>query len=164
LFVSVTAYHADVRAASRFKETDAGKALRTSRWPVEPTIAWLVRYQGCRQARRWGRSAARGQVRQACAVRNLLRWLNRTDRQRPHAEAPEQGGAGGRVAGPVRHGRVRQHGPAGGGAATEPRPMAARPPPRHDGRRSEEDAKKRGQRSAGLEGPHFCKPLVWLYR
>ena len=73
LFVSVTAYHAYVRAASRFKETDAGKALRTSRWPVEPTIAWLVRYQGCRQTRRWGRSAARGQMRQACAVRNLLR-------------------------------------------------------------------------------------------
>jgi len=149
LFVSVTAYHAYVRAASRFKETDAGKALRTSRWPVEPPRAWLVRDQGCRQA---------------CAVRNLLRWLNRTDRQRPHAEAQEQGGAGGRVAGPVRHGRVRQHGPAGGGGATAPRPMAARPPPRHDGRRSEEDANKRGHRSAGLEGPHFCKPLVWLYR
>jgi len=77
----VTAYHAYVRAASRFKETDAGQALRTSRWPVEPPRAWLVRDQGCRQA---------------CAVRNLLRWLNRTDRQRPHAEAQEQGGAGGR--------------------------------------------------------------------
>ena len=80
MFVSVTAYHAYVRAASRFKETDAGKALRTSRWPVEPTIAWLVRYQGCRQARRVGQAAAQCQLYQACAIRNLLLWLSRVRR------------------------------------------------------------------------------------
>jgi hypothetical protein len=80
-FVYVTAYHAYVRAAVRFNQTEAGKALLTSRWQVEPTIAWLVRYHGCRQARRCGLAAARCQLLQACAVRNLLLWLSRRDRQ-----------------------------------------------------------------------------------
>jgi Transposase DDE domain/Transposase domain (DUF772) len=81
-FVYVTAYHLYVRAAARFNQTDVGKALLTSRWQVEPTIAWLVRYQGCRLARRCGLAAARCQLLQACAVRNLLLWLSRTERQR----------------------------------------------------------------------------------
>jgi hypothetical protein len=80
-FVYVTAYHAYVRAAARFNQTEAGKALLKSRWQVEPTIAWLVRYQGCREARRCGLAAARCQLLMACAVRNLLLWLSRGQRR-----------------------------------------------------------------------------------
>jgi hypothetical protein len=80
-FVYVTAYHAYVRAAARFNQTEAGKALLASRWQVEPTIAWLVRYQGCRIARRCGLAAARCQLLMACAVRNLLLWLSRQERR-----------------------------------------------------------------------------------
>jgi hypothetical protein len=47
---------------------------------VEPTIAWLVRYNGCRQARRVDVAAAQCQLFQACAVRNLQLWLGRLDR------------------------------------------------------------------------------------
>jgi hypothetical protein len=79
-FVYVTAYHLYVRAATRFNQTEAGKALLRSRWQVEPTIAWLVRYQGCRVARRCGLAAARCQLLMACAVRNLLLWLSRRER------------------------------------------------------------------------------------
>ena len=50
------------------------------RWQVEPTIAWLVHYNGCRQARRVGLPAAQCQLFQACAVRNLQLWLGRLDR------------------------------------------------------------------------------------
>ena len=57
-----------------------GQALLRSRWQVEPTVAWLVRYQGCRQARRVGLAAAQCQLYQACAVRNLLLWLSRKRR------------------------------------------------------------------------------------
>ena len=77
----VTAYHAYVRAAARFNQTEVGKALLSSRWQVEPTIAWLVRYQGCRVARRVGLAAARCQLLMACAVRNLLLWLSRQERR-----------------------------------------------------------------------------------
>jgi len=80
-FVYVTAYHAYVRAAAQFNQTDRGKALLKSRWQVEPTIAWLVRYQGCRVARRIGLAAARCQLLMACAVRNLLLWLSRQERR-----------------------------------------------------------------------------------
>ena len=52
-----------------------------SRWQVEPMIAWLVRYNGCRQARRAGVAAAQCQLFQACAVRNLQLWLGRLDRK-----------------------------------------------------------------------------------
>jgi hypothetical protein len=78
--VYVTPYHPYLRAAAQFNTTDAGKALLKSRWQVEPTVAWLVRYQGCRQARRVGVAAAQCQLFQACAVRNLLLWLSRLDR------------------------------------------------------------------------------------
>ena len=76
----VTPYHPYLRDAARFNATDNGKALLKSRWQVEPTVAWLVRYQGCRQARRVGLAAAQCQLFQACAVRNLLLWLSRLDR------------------------------------------------------------------------------------
>jgi hypothetical protein len=78
--VYVTPYHQYLRDAARFNATDVGKALLKSRWQVEPTVAWLVRYQGCRQARRVGLAAAQCQLYQACAVRNLLLWLSRIDR------------------------------------------------------------------------------------
>jgi len=80
-FVYVTSYHSYVRAAARFNQTETGKALLKGRWQVEPTIAWLVRYQGCREARRVGLAAARCQLLQACAVRNLLLWLSRCERR-----------------------------------------------------------------------------------
>jgi hypothetical protein len=80
-FVYVTPYHAYVRAAARFNGTEAGKALLKGRWYVEPMIAWLVRYQGCRRARRVGLAAARCQLLMACAVRNLLLWLSRMERR-----------------------------------------------------------------------------------
>jgi hypothetical protein len=51
------------------------------RWQVEPTIAWLVRYDGSRRARRVGLAAAQCQLWQACAVRNLWRWLGRQARR-----------------------------------------------------------------------------------
>ena len=78
--VYVTPYHPYLRAAAQFNATDEGKALLSSRWQVEPTVAWLTRYQGCRQARRVGLAAAQCQLYQACAVRNLLLWLSRLDR------------------------------------------------------------------------------------
>jgi len=52
---------------------------------VEPTLAWLTRYQGCRRARRVGPAAVQFQLYQACAVRNLLTWLTRETAPRPAA-------------------------------------------------------------------------------
>ncbi len=84
--VYLTPYHTHLRAAAMFNATAEGKALLRCRWQVEPTIAWLVRYNGCRQARRVGRAAAQCQLFQACAVRNLQLWLGRRDRPvAPHA-------------------------------------------------------------------------------
>jgi hypothetical protein len=60
--------------------TPEGQRLLGMRWRVEPTLAWLTRYQGCRRARRVGPAAAQVQRFQACAVRNLLTWLARVDR------------------------------------------------------------------------------------
>lgn len=78
--VYLSDYHLYLRAAARVNASAAGKALLRSRWQVEPTIAWLVRYQGCRVARRVGLAAAQCQLYQACAVRNLLLWLARLKR------------------------------------------------------------------------------------
>jgi hypothetical protein len=69
-----------LRAGATFNQTPEGRALLASRWQVEPTVAWLVRYQGCRRARRVGTAAAQCQLSQACAVRNLLLWLSRVRR------------------------------------------------------------------------------------
>ena len=79
--VYLSPYHAHLRDAAAFNATAEGKGLLRGRWQVEPTIAWLVRYNGCRQARRVGVAAAQCQLFQACAVRNLQLWLGRLDRQ-----------------------------------------------------------------------------------
>jgi hypothetical protein len=78
LFVSH--YQAYVQKAERFNSSPEGKALLAQRWQVEPTVAWLTRYGGCRRARRVGLKAVQFQLFQACAVRNLLRWLARERR------------------------------------------------------------------------------------
>lgn len=78
--VYLSDYHLYLRDAARVNATPEGKALLRSRWQVEPTIAWLVRYHGCRHARRSGLAAAHCQLLQACAVRNLLLWLSRVER------------------------------------------------------------------------------------
>jgi DDE family transposase/transposase-like protein DUF772 len=78
--VYITPYHLYLREAARFNASEVGKALLSSRWQVEPTIAWLTRYQGCRSSRRVGLASAQCQLFQACAVRNLLLWLSRLDR------------------------------------------------------------------------------------
>ena len=80
--VYLTPYHAYLRLAAAFNATPTGQALLQLRWQVEPTIAWLVRYDGARWARRVGQQAAQGQLYQACAVRNLWRYLGRLQRRR----------------------------------------------------------------------------------
>ena len=75
--VFVSDYQAYVRQADTFNTTAEGKALLAQRWQVEPTVAWLTRYGGCRRARRIGLKAVQFQLLQACALRNLLRWLAR---------------------------------------------------------------------------------------
>jgi hypothetical protein len=84
--VFISDYHSYLRAGAAFNHTPEGRALLASRWRVEPTVAWLVRYQGCRRARRVGQAAAQCQLYQACAVRNLLLWLSRV--RRGHAPRP----------------------------------------------------------------------------
>jgi len=79
--VFISTSHAYLRAADAFNHSELGQQLLKARWRVEPTIAWLVRYHGCRQARRVGLVAAQFQLYQACAVRNLLMWLSRRKRQ-----------------------------------------------------------------------------------
>jgi hypothetical protein len=78
--VYFSAYQPHLRAAARRNMTPEGQRLLGMRWRVEPTLAWLTRYQGCRRARRVGPAAAQVQLFQACAVRNLLTWLARVDR------------------------------------------------------------------------------------
>ena len=79
--VFISTHHAYLREAEAFNHSPLGQQLLKGRWRVEPTIAWLVRYHGCRQARRVGLVAAQFQLFQACAVRNLLMWLSRRRRQ-----------------------------------------------------------------------------------
>lgn len=83
--VFLTDHHAYLRQAAAFNQTPAGRALLARRWQVEPTVAWLTRYQGCRRARCLGQEAAQFQVWQACAMRNLHLWLSRCQRQRAAA-------------------------------------------------------------------------------
>jgi hypothetical protein len=75
--VYVTPYGAHLRRAAAFNATPEGRCLLGQRWQVEPMIAWLVRYDGARQARRSGTAAAQLHLYQACAGRNLWRWLAR---------------------------------------------------------------------------------------
>ncbi len=84
--VFISGYHAYLRAGAVFNQTPQGQALLKSRWQVEPAIAWLTRYHGCRSSRRVGLAAAQCQLFQACAVRNLLLWLSRI--QRSQARPP----------------------------------------------------------------------------
>ena len=86
-----TPYHRHLRDGAAFNATAEGQGLLGCRWQVEPTIAWLVRYNGCRQARRVGLAAAQCQLFQACAVRNLQLWLSRLDRG--HSPVPTAGPA-----------------------------------------------------------------------
>jgi hypothetical protein len=92
-----TPFHGHLRAGAAFNASAEGAALLRSRWQVEPTIAWLVRYNGCRQARRVGQAAAQCQLFQACAVRNLQLWLSRLERGQ--ATVP----AAGRLPAPAAH-------------------------------------------------------------
>lgn len=78
--VYLSDYHLYLRDAARFNAMAEGKALLRSRWQVEPTVAWLVRYQGCRSSRQVGLAAAQCQLFQACAVRKVLLWLSRLER------------------------------------------------------------------------------------
>ncbi len=82
--VFISDYHRHLQAGDAFNRTPAGQVLLSCRWMVEPVVAWLVRYQGCRRARRVGQAAAQCQLYQACAVRNLLLWVARVQRK----EAP----------------------------------------------------------------------------
>lgn len=84
--VYISDYHAIVRVDAAFNQTPEGRALLGSRWRVEPVIAWVVQWQGCRCARRLGQAAAQCQLFQSCAVRNLLSWISRV--QRNLAPAP----------------------------------------------------------------------------
>jgi len=86
--VFISDYHAYLRAGEAFNHTPEGRALLASRWRLEPTVAWLVRYQGCRRARRVGQVAAQCQLYQACALRNLLLWLSRVRRGLASTPAP----------------------------------------------------------------------------
>jgi hypothetical protein len=86
--VFISDYHIYLRAGDTFNHTPEGRALLASRWRVEPTVAWLVRYQGCRRARRVGQAAAQCQLFQACAMRNLLGWLSRVRRHQAPRPAP----------------------------------------------------------------------------
>ncbi|WP_129633180.1 transposase [Candidatus Oscillochloris fontis] len=79
--VFISDYHAFLRTGAEFNQSPEGMALLQRRWQVEPVIAWLVRYHGCRRARRVGHAAAQVQLYQASAVRNLLLWLARVQRK-----------------------------------------------------------------------------------
>ena len=83
--VYASPYQQHLRRAAAFNRTDEGKELLKQRWQVEPTVAWLVRYDGCRRARRVGQAAAQCQLYQACAGRNLWRYLARATRRRAPA-------------------------------------------------------------------------------
>jgi len=75
--VFVSEYQSYVQRADAFNQTAEGQALLAQRWQVEPCVAWLARYGGCRRARRIGLKAVQFQLFQACALRKLLRWLAR---------------------------------------------------------------------------------------
>ena len=79
--VYISPYHQHLRTAAAFNGSEVGQALLAERWRVEPTIAWLVRYDGCRRARQVGTAAAQLHLYQACALRNLWRWLGRVARR-----------------------------------------------------------------------------------
>jgi hypothetical protein len=79
--VYISDYHCYMREAQAYNQSEEGRAMLRGRWQVEPVVAWIVRYQGCRRARRAGLEAAQCQLYQACAMRNLLLWLGRQQRR-----------------------------------------------------------------------------------
>jgi hypothetical protein len=85
--VTISPYQAHQRAAERFNASAAGQSLLRQRWRVEGVIAWLVRYDGGRRARRVGQAAAACHLAQVCAVRNLWSYLARRARRRPAGAA-----------------------------------------------------------------------------
>ena len=73
----------------------------------------MVRYDGCRRARRTGLKAAEFQLLQACAIRNLQMYVERQykrtqEAQRAHL-SPEALGRAGRAGGAVRSLTLRLH-------------------------------------------------------
>lgn len=60
--VFVREHQAYLRLAAAFKQTPQGQALLAQRWRGEPTVAWLVGYQGCQGSRRVGQLAAHCQL------------------------------------------------------------------------------------------------------
>jgi hypothetical protein len=85
--VYISPYQAHLQRALEFNRSAQGQELLGQRWMVEPTVAWLTRYDGCRRSRRVGKRAATLHLYQACACRNLWRWLERV--QRGVAPLPE---------------------------------------------------------------------------
>jgi hypothetical protein len=78
--VYISPYQQQVARALAYNRSVEGKELLGERWLVEPVVGWLVRYDGCRRARRVGKEAAQLHLYQACAGRNLWRWLGRLSR------------------------------------------------------------------------------------
>jgi hypothetical protein len=71
--VFVSDYHSYLRRGATFNQTAAGQALLNQRWRVEPTIAWLVRYQGSRRARlAWASGGAVSAVPGVCHAQPVV--------------------------------------------------------------------------------------------
>jgi hypothetical protein len=79
--VYISDYHWYMREAQGYNQSEEGQAQLRGRGKVEPVVAWLVRYQGCRRGRRVGQAAVQCQLYQGCAMRNLLLWLGRVQRE-----------------------------------------------------------------------------------
>lgn len=75
--VYISAHYELMQAAKQFNATPEGQRLLGQRWQVEPMVAFLVRYNGCRRARRVGKAAAEFQLKQGSAMRNLQLWIAR---------------------------------------------------------------------------------------
>jgi hypothetical protein len=83
--VFVSDYHRFLREANVFNASAEGQAMLGKRWFIEPTVAFVVRYNGCRRARRTGLKAAEFQVLQACAIRNVQRSFERQHKRTQEA-------------------------------------------------------------------------------
>jgi hypothetical protein len=87
--VFISDYHHYLREAKRFNATAEGQALIKERWFSEQKIAFLVCYNGCRDVRRAGLAAARFQLLQGGAVRNLQMLFARETRRAREARRAE---------------------------------------------------------------------------
>ena len=88
--VFISDHHPFLREARVFNASAKGQTMLKGRWFVEPTVAFVARYNGCRRARRVGRKAAEFQLLQACAVRNLQMY---DERQRKREQAARRAAA-----------------------------------------------------------------------